>query len=74
MEITGTKEAFLALVSQRGFAGKSGLDKTLVSLWSSGKRVPTLDKMEEVLVKFGAHVVQDKVWDIVVNDVEKYCM
>jgi hypothetical protein len=27
MVVTGTKEAFMALTSQRGFAGKYGVDK-----------------------------------------------
>lgn len=68
MEITGTREAFIALVKQPGFAGRSGIDKALVSLWSSGKRVPTLDKMEEVLLSQGASVVQEKIWEVKVKE------
>lgn len=67
MEIVGTREAFLTLVKQPGFAGRSGIDKTLVSLWASGKRVPTLDKMEEVLLSQGASVVQEKVWEVAID-------
>lgn len=64
MEVTGTRQAFMALISQPGFSGKYRVDKTIVSLWKSGKRVPTLDKMEEVLMLSGAVVVQEKVWEV----------
>jgi DNA-binding transcriptional regulator YiaG len=64
MEVVGTKEAFKALVTQPGFARKYNWNKSLVSQWASGERVPTLDKMEEVLLATGAKVVQDKVWEV----------
>jgi DNA-binding transcriptional regulator YiaG len=64
MQVTGTREAFTALISQRGFASRYNIDKTTVSQWKSGKRVPTLDLMEEVLFKAGASVVQEKVWEV----------
>ncbi|SMC52758.1 helix-turn-helix domain-containing protein [Pedobacter nyackensis] len=64
MQIEGTREAFMEMISQKGFAAKSGIDKALISLWKNGKRVPTLDKMEEVLHAHGASVVQEKVWDV----------
>lgn len=68
MEVIGTREAFMALISTPGFAGRSGIDKAVVSLWASGKRVPTLDKMEQVLTLAGAVVVKEKVWDINKSD------
>jgi transcriptional regulator with XRE-family HTH domain len=64
MVVEGTKAAFMALISQRGFAGKYGVDKTVVSQWKKGTRVPTLDKMEEVLTAAGATVVNEKVWEV----------
>jgi transcriptional regulator with XRE-family HTH domain len=64
MQVTGTREAFIELISQRGFAKAYSVDKTLVSQWRSGKRVPSLDKMEEVLTAAGAAVIQEKVWEI----------
>lgn len=64
MVVTGTKEAFMALISRPGFAKASGIDKTMVSLWKSGKRVPSLDKMEEVLKADGAIVKQEKIWEV----------
>lgn len=64
MEVTGTREAFMALISQPGFARKYSWNKSLVSQWASGERVPTLDKMEEVLLIAGSTVVKEKVWDV----------
>jgi len=64
MVVIGTREAFLELISQKGFAAKYGVDKTLVSQWKKGTRIPTIDKMETVLQLAGAVVVQEKVWDI----------
>lgn len=68
MQITGTREAFMKVVSEPGFAGRSGISKSTVSQWAKGDRVPTLDKMEEVLAAAGATVVQEKVWEIAPND------
>lgn len=64
MQVTGTKEAFMSLISQKGFAARSGINKSTVSQWSKGERVPSLDKMEEVLLLAGASVVQEKVWEV----------
>lgn len=64
MEVKGTREAFMALISQHGFGASSGINKGMLSLWRSGKRVPTLDKMEEVLLKSGAAVITEKVWEV----------
>lgn len=64
MQIEGTREAFKALLSQPGLAKKYNINKAIVSLFKSGKREPTLDKMEEILMKSGAEVVQEKVWEL----------
>lgn len=64
MEIEGTRAAFMAVVTQPGFAARSGINKATTSLWSAGTRVPTLDKMEEVLMDAGALILKEKVWSI----------
>ena len=64
MQIEGTREAFKALLSQPGFAKKYNINKAIVSLFKSGKREPTLDKMEEILKNAGAKVIQEKVWEV----------
>lgn len=67
MEITGTREAFEALINQRGIYKLLGVDRSTVSNWKSyleaGKSI-SLDKMEEMLIKAGANAVQEKVWDV----------
>jgi hypothetical protein len=67
MQITGTKEAFLKMLSERGVYKKLGVDRSTVSNWrqylSDGKGIST-DKMEEMLLRYGATVKQDKVWEL----------
>ena len=67
MEIKGTREAFEALISERGIYKKLGVDRSTVAGWKiylkDGKSI-SLDKMEEMLLKAGAVVVQEKVWEI----------
>lgn len=60
-----TKEAFLKLTEKRGWYKDLGIAKE--AAWSLAKRVRdgepvSTDKMEEVLVKAGAKVVQEKQW------------
>jgi transposase len=65
MEIKGTKEAFVQMLSERGVYKKLGVDRSTVANWKTylkeGRSI-SLDKMEEMLLKYGASVVQEKVW------------
>ncbi len=68
MHITGTRTAFLKMTAERGVYKKLGVERSTVANWKkqlseNGKGV-SLDKMEEMLLKYGASVVQEKVWDI----------
>ena len=69
MKIIGTKEAFLAMISERGVYNKLGVDRSTVSTWKrtmdgtdTRNSPPSLDKMEEMLLRYGALVVKEKVW------------
>lgn len=68
MEVKGTREAFFAMIQERGVYKKLGVDRSTVSGWKSylkeGKSI-SLDKMEEMLVKSGAIVIQEKVWGVI---------
>lgn len=70
MVVHGTKEAFLTMLSERGVFKKLGVDKSTVSGWKLAMKgaidrsVPTLDKMEEMLLRYGAEVVAEKIWEI----------
>jgi transposase len=67
MVVTGTREAFIALINERGIYKRLGVSISTVSTWKiylrSGKSI-SLDKMEEMLLKAGASVVQEKVWEV----------
>ena len=68
MLVEGTRQAFEALINERGIHKKLGVGRSTVSMWKMYlmiNRHITLDKMEEMLIKSGATVAQDKVWDIV---------
>ena len=67
----GTREAFLTMISERGVSNKLGIDRSVVSNWNRAmvgkvkdRSIPTLDKMEEMLLKYGAVVKQDKIWEL----------
>ena len=70
MEITGTKAAFLQMISKRGVYKELGVDRSTVSNWKrtlNGKpdnSPPSIDKMEEMLLNAGAIVVSEKIWDL----------
>jgi transposase len=70
MKITGTKEAFLVMLEVKGISKELGVSKATVSNWKryikEGK-VVSLDKMEEMLQKYGAKVEVEKVWEINLN-------
>jgi len=67
MEITGTRAAFSKMISERGVYKKLGVERSTVSTWKiylrQGKSI-SLDKMEEMLIKYGAVVKHEKVWEI----------
>jgi len=67
MEVEGTQQAFAALINQRGIYKTLGVDRRTVAGWKiylkEGKSI-SLDKMEEILIKGGATVRQEKVWDL----------
>lgn len=67
MDVTGTREAFTALINERGIYKRLGVSVSTVSTWKiylrEGKSI-SLDKMEEMLVKGGATIVQEKVWNV----------
>ena len=69
MEIVGTKEAFLNMLQERGVYKKLGVDRRTASNWKryAAEGKISLDKMEEMLIKYGAEVVQEKVWYFSVN-------
>jgi hypothetical protein len=64
--IEGTKEAFLILINQKGFAKRYDYGKSAVSCWKNYARDGKLsiDKMEEVLTKCGAVKSQDTIWKL----------
>ncbi|WP_262246989.1 hypothetical protein [Parapedobacter soli] len=67
MEIEGTKEAFNKLLEVPALYKYLDVDTSTVANWKrymrEGKLIST-DKMEEMLLKFGAKVKQEKVWEI----------
>lgn len=64
MEVTGTKQAFLEMIKERGIYKKLGVSMPTVSNWKRNPQRLTLDKMEEMLMRYGATVVKEKVWRI----------
>lgn len=67
MKITGTKEAFAAILRERGVYRKLGVDRSTVANYRAylrdGKWV-SMDKMEEMLHRYGAFVAREKVWEV----------
>lgn len=70
MTKTGTIEAFKALLDKRGIYATLEVDRSRVSNWKkyfSGKpggEKPSIERMEELLAKAGAEVVQEKIWKL----------
>ena len=70
MTIESTPRAFIALISERGIYKKLGVDRSTVSNWKRAivgqdpRNMPSLDKMEEMLKRYGAKVINEKVWQI----------
>jgi hypothetical protein len=70
MKISGTKEAFIQVLSERGVYRKLGVERSTTSNWKRAlegkdeKNMPTLDKMEEMLAQYGAVVLSEKIWKL----------
>ena len=66
-KIKGTKEAFTEMLNERGVYKKLGVERSTVANWKTylrkGEKL-SLDKMEEMLKKYGAKVISQEVWDI----------
>ena len=65
--ITGTKNAFIEMLKMENVHKVLGLSAPTVSNWrralnGKGNMMPTIDKMEEMLIKYGAEVATDKSW------------
>jgi hypothetical protein len=62
-----TREAFAQLINKRGWYVPLGIPEgtasTTAKRFKDGK-VVSLDKMEEILEKAGAVVVQEKLWEV----------
>jgi|GEM_PF-1435082 len=71
MQIEGTRKAFETMLQERGVYKKLGVDTSTVANWKTylreGKSI-SLDKMEEMLMRSGAQVKQEKVWDIALTE------
>lgn len=66
-KIIGTKEAFTKMIYEKNVYQKLRVDKSTISNWKgalkgNGRYIPTIDKMEEMLLKYGAKVKSEKVW------------
>lgn len=65
--IVGTRQAFEKMISERGVYKKLGVERSTVATWKiylrEGKSL-SLDKMEEMLFKYGAVAVQEKIWQL----------
>lgn len=70
MKITGTREAFYQMLQVPAVHNILGISKQTVSNMRrtmegrEGRNPPTLDKMEEMLTRYGAKVVKEKVWEV----------
>jgi hypothetical protein len=70
MTFESTPQAFMALINERGIYKKLGVDRSTVSNWKRAlagqdrRNMPSLDKMEEILGRYGAKVISEKIWQI----------
>ena len=70
MNIESTRQAFITLIRERGVYKKLGVDRSTVSNWKRAlagldhRNLPSLDKMEEMLNRYGAKVINEKVWQV----------
>jgi transposase len=69
MKITGTREAFTRLIHVPAVNKILGVSRGTVANWKRAMEgvgehnPPTLDKMEEMLMKYGAKVLKEKIWE-----------
>jgi len=67
MQIEGTRQAFNLLIQERGIYKRLGVDRSTVATWkiylNDGKKI-SLDKMNEILIRGGAEMKQDALWEI----------
>jgi len=65
-----TEEAFKHVIGQSDCHAKTGVSHTLISQYrrwlkdGSYRTKPSIEKMEEMLLKYGAVVKQDKIWEL----------
>lgn len=54
------------MIARRGVYKQLGVDRSTVSNWRSLLKTDgiTLDKMEEMLLKYGARVLHEKEWQL----------
>jgi hypothetical protein len=70
MKVTGTREAFAAMLEEKAVYKKLEVSRGTVANWKaamigySERQPPTLDKMEEMLLKYGASIEREKVWKL----------
>jgi hypothetical protein len=70
MNVHGTREAFMRMLSERGVYKKIGVSRTTANNWKRAilgddlRNIPTINKMENLLNKFGAFVITEKVWEM----------
>lgn len=65
--IQGTSKAFAEMLSQRGIYTKLKLHRSTISNMKRNiaeGNYPTIDTMEELLLRAGAKVVSEKIWVI----------
>lgn len=67
MVVSGRKEAFLKMLSERGVYKKLGVDRVTVSTWkirlAKGETVSE-EKMKEMLFRYGATLEREEAWKI----------
>jgi hypothetical protein len=72
IKITGTRAAFIHVLNIRGVYKTLDVSSSTISNWKRAlkedlpgtRNIPTLDTMERLLEKYGATVVQEKVWKL----------
>lgn len=68
MNITGTRAAFAKIIREPNVHAKLGVSRVMVTKWRKyviEEKYVTLNKMEEMLLKYGATVKQEKIWEII---------
>jgi hypothetical protein len=66
-KVTGTREAFSIMIQERGVYKKLEVDRSTVANWKIYLKIGakiSIDKMEEMLRKYGAVQVREAVWEV----------